>query len=679
MTNKILFITLSNIGDVILTLPGLDYLRQHFPEAKVTVLTGLRPKRLFENNPNIEKVVVYNKHARLRDKIRLFEELKKENSDIVVDLRNSLFGVLLPARYRNSPFIRIPKHLGHMRDRHLYKIYNLGFEFNPARIKKQEDFFDIDSEDKEHIDNILKENNISGSDNLVVIASGARSHSKRWPKEKFKRLIDSLTADRSFKIILVGDKEDAGMNEYIASNVKDPVLDLSAKTTLLQLSYLLKKAKFVVTNDSAVLHLASYLNRPVVAIFGPTDEKKYGPWSKNCIVVKKELFCRPCEKAQCRFKTLECIKLIQVEDVLKAVGSILDNENQESRVKNQEKYKRILITRTDRIGDVLLSTPVIKAVRDRYPDAFIAMIVRPYSRDIVADNPYLDQVIIYDKSGKEKSWCGSYRFARKLSKKKFDLAIILHPTNRMHLISFLAGIPRRVGYNRKLGVLLTDGIKHTKQFGEKHELEYSLDLLKVLNIEPKERNLFMPLKGESEIWADELLEKEGIKKSHRLLVINPGASCPSKIWPGQRFAELANRLIEKYGFRIIVISGPKEITLVEKMVKGIDHPVVNLAGRTSVNQLASIVRRCELLISNDSGPVHIATAVGVPVISIFGRNQQGLSPRRWGPLGKRDRILHKEVGCVECLAHDCVKEFICLKAIEVEDVMKAVECILSER
>ncbi|MFH1354977.1 MAG: lipopolysaccharide heptosyltransferase II, partial [Candidatus Omnitrophota bacterium] len=287
---------------------------------------------------------------------------------------------------------------------------------------------------------------------------------------------------------------------------------------------------------------------------------------------------------------------------------------------SREGFKRILVTRTDRIGDVLLSTPVIKALRDRYPDAFIAIVVRPYTEDIVAGNPYLDQIIIYDKAGKERSWLGSYRFACNLRKKKFDLAIILHPTNRMHLISFLAGIPRRVGYNRKLGFLLTGGLKHDKQLGEKHESEYNFDLLRTLNIETQERNLFMPLREESEEWADELLENEGIKKNHRLLAINPGASCPSKIWPSQRFAESANRLIEKYGFRVIVISGPREIRLADQVIKEIDYPVINLAGKTSISQLASIIKRCDLFISNDSGPVHIATALGVPVVSIFGRN-----------------------------------------------------------
>ena len=103
---------------------------------------------------------------------------------------------------------------------------------------------------------------------------------------------------------------------------------------------------------------------------------------------------------------------------------------------------------------------------------------------------------------------------------------------------------------------------------------------------------------------------------------------------------------------------------------------INLAGRSSVSQLASIIKRCQLFISNDSGPVHIASALGTPVISIFGRDQKGLSPRRWGPVGLKDKILHKQVGCIECLAHNCEKEFACLKAIEVKDVLGAASQIL---
>jgi heptosyltransferase-2 len=223
--------------------------------------------------------------------------------------------------------------------------------------------------------------------------------------------------------------------------------------------------------------------------------------------------------------------------------------------------------------------------------------------------------------------------------------------------------------------LLTDKIKHAKQLGQKHELEYSLDLIRYLGIRIGDKNLFMPIRPESERWVEELFQQEGIKETDKLLAIHPGASCPSKIWPAERFAKTADRLADIYGFRVLLIAGPKDIAKAETVIKNMQHPLINLAAKISVSQLASLLKRCQLFISNDSGPVHIASSLGVPVISIFGRNQKGLSPVRWGPVGRKDRVLHKEVGCIECLAHNCTREFACLKAITVDDVLSAVESI----
>jgi heptosyltransferase-2 len=306
------------------------------------------------------------------------------------------------------------------------------------------------------------------------------------------------------------------------------------------------------------------------------------------------------------------------------------------------------------------------------------MMVSPYAKEIVEGNPYLDEVIIYDKDGKHKSWYRSAKFAYNLKKKKFELAIVLHPTNRSHLITFCACIPRRVGYNRKLGFLLTDKIKHIKHLGEKHELEYALDLVRHLGIQPQDKSLFMPIKPESEEWILSLFAQEGIKDSDKLLAIHPAASCPSKIWPSENFARATDSLARKYGFKILVVAGPKDIALASNCIKLMRHPAINLAGKTSLSQLASVIKRCQLFISNDSGPVHIAVALGTPVISIFGRNQKGLSPLRWGPLGVKDKVLHKEVGCIECLAHNCTKGFACLKAISVDDVLTAADEILKD-
>ena len=341
------------------------------------------------------------------------------------------------------------------------------------------------------------------------------------------------------------------------------------------------------------------------------------------------------------------------------------------------KYKKILIVRLDRIGDVLLSTPVIKNLRDAYPDSYIAFMVRPYAREIVEGNPYLNDVIIYDKAGPEKGMIGNLKFISYLRKKKFDLAVILHPTTRTHIITFLAGIRERVGYDKKWGFLLTKRIPHTKQFGLKHELDYTLDILRYIGIEPSDRTLYMPVDRVCEQVAAGLLKEGGASDGDFLIAINPAASCASKRWPAERFAETANTLAEKYGAKIIIISGAEDKVYAGHAAAFITAKAcVNLAGRTSVGDMASVLRRARLFISNDSGPVHIACAVGTPVIAIFGRSDAGLSPARWGPTGPRDIALHKYVGCDTCLAHNCRKGFKCLEAITVDEVVSAAEKIL---
>ncbi len=674
--HKILFVTLSNIGDAILTLPALDALKVTFPQSHITVIVGPRPKEIFENHPGIQRLIVYDKHVHWIEKARLFRQLAAERFDMVVDLRNSFFQLLPGVRHKTSPFWRRPRGCSHMKEQHLYKVKRLiGKEPPETPPVFAASFFQRRPEDEEWCDEVLRKNNITPQDKIAVVAAGARSHIKRWGSELFGELVSLLSVSFGMKVILVGDREDSTFNGDIAAQTLPRPIDLSGKTNLAQLACLLRRSKILITNDSAVLHLASYVNIPVVAIFGPTDELKYGPWSQDAYVVKKEVFCRPCLKAQCPFGHLNCMNLIKVEDVLRQVKNALARSSElGARSKNQ--YKRILIVRTDRIGDVVLSTPVIKALRDAFPASFIAMMVSPYTKEMVEGNPYLDETILFDKDSRHKGFWSSMRFALTLKKKKFDLALMLHPTNRVHLITFFAGIPRRVGFNRKLGFLLTDRISHEKQLGERHESEYNLDFVRFLGIEPEDKSLFVPISGEAEKWVDELLSRVGVKESDRLLVIHPGASCPSKIWPNDRFALVADRLIEKYGFKVFIVAGQKDLALAQQVADQMHHPITNLAGEISLAQLTSLLRRTHLFISNDSGPVHIASALGLPLISLMARNEPGLSPKRWGPLGAHSRMLHKQVGCIRCLAHHCKREFACLKAISAKEVLEAADFLL---
>ncbi|MDO8535489.1 MAG: lipopolysaccharide heptosyltransferase II [Candidatus Omnitrophota bacterium] len=340
--------------------------------------------------------------------------------------------------------------------------------------------------------------------------------------------------------------------------------------------------------------------------------------------------------------------------------------------------KRIIIVRMDRIGDVVLSTPALKAVRDAYPDGHIAVLVRPYARDVVDGNPNIDEVITYDKLGKEKSVIGKIRFICSLKNKKFDIAIIFHPKNSSHILTFLAGIPERLGYGKKSRIFLTKKIPHTKQYGLRHEIDYVLELLRYVGIEASSKDLCMPVNSASDGKIEKLFKENGISQSDIVITIHPAASCRSRRWALERFAKAADTIAEKYGARIVIISGPGDDKLMgDKVATMIKSKALNLAGKTSVSDIASILRRSRLLISNDSGPVHISCAVGTPVISIFGRKDRGLSPARWGPVGKRDIAIHKDAGCDICLAHNCKRGFKCLDMISVEDVLSAADKILS--
>ena len=346
---------------------------------------------------------------------------------------------------------------------------------------------------------------------------------------------------------------------------------------------------------------------------------------------------------------------------------------------------RILIVRTDRMGDVILSTPVIRNLRRAFPDGYLAMMVRPENRELVEGNPDLNAVILYDKDRAEQGISGNLRFARRLRQHRFDTALILHSTNRVILATWLAGIRWRVGFARRLGWMLTDRLPYIKKEGERHEMEYNLDLLPLLGIHPStssgsensgqgwERTLFIPVQPEQEAKVSAFLQSNGVNRSATCVVLHPGASCPSKRWPAERFAALGERLVRQHGARVVVVTGPAEKERGRAVIERMRSPAISALGTFSLGELACLFRQARCLISNDSGPVHLACAVGTPVISIFGRWGAGLSPKRWGPTGPNSFYLHKDIGCRPCLAHRCTIGFACLTAVTVEEVLVAAE------
>lgn len=338
--------------------------------------------------------------------------------------------------------------------------------------------------------------------------------------------------------------------------------------------------------------------------------------------------------------------------------------------------KRVLVIRLDRLGDVILSTPVLSALRAHFPHAFIGMLVRPACRDVVEGHPDVHEVMLYDKEGTHHSVLATIRFARRLRRFEFDTALVLHPTNRSHWIPWLAGIPTRLGYNRKCGWLLTHRIPHRKHEGTQHEAMYALELLELFGVQPTLSDPVVPVTARAVAHVEGLLRNCSVEPTEPLVALHPSASCVSKRWMPERFGQVADRLIREQGVRACFVAGREDARFAKQAIAAMREPAIDFSGKLTVGELAALLKRARVLISNDSGPVHVAAGVGTPVVDLFGRNQRGLSPLRWGPLGQRHVILHKEVGCVTCLAHNCDIDFLCLTTLSVEEVYQAAVSIL---
>ncbi|MFA5038254.1 MAG: glycosyltransferase family 9 protein [Candidatus Omnitrophota bacterium] len=678
---RILYITMSNLGDAVMALPAFDFLKRECPSARVTVVAAPRTRCLFEHHPGVDELIVFDKHSSLKEKIALYGRLRRAGFDVIVDLKNSFYSWGLKARYKSPASPRYPSWARHDYQRHLLKAA-MALRPHPSGPVRQEEFREwdccrnpsfISRKDTDSLLNLLTGHGLE-TGNFVLLVPGSRSDMKKWNGAGYAQVAGELQERYRKKVVIAGERSEEPVARQIASAVSEPVIDLCGKTSLGMLCALILRAELVVGSDSGALQIASYLDRPIVGLYGPTDPDRYGPWSSHSIAVRKNVLCAPCSQAACLRRDHACMKTILPYDVLLAVKLILEGKEERFR---DRRYRRILVARTDRLGDVLLSTPALRALRDRYPSSFIAVMVSPYTRSLVEGNPYVDEVIVFDKD-KEKGLLATLAFSRRLARFSFDLAIVLHPTFRVHLVTFLAGIRDRIGYDWKAPYFLTRALPHRKQEGLKHEMEYNFDLLREAGVDETCVQMHIPLDKASEERMEDFFNRVVAGGPGPVIALNPAASCPSKLWPVEKFARLSDELQKQLGARVLVITDAAHRSISEQLFNLVSIRPVDCSGMFSVSELASLLKRCSLLISNDSGPVHMAVAVGTPVISIFGRNQPGLGPRRWGPVGPRDIALHKPAGCSPCLAHDCQKGFECLASIGIEEVLEHAKSILAE-
>ena len=266
---SVLLITLSNIGDAVLTTPVLYILCREFPEAAVDVVCGPRVREIFSSISGVRRVIPYNKFDSFKNKVRLIFSLSQKY-DLVVDLRHTLIPLFISPRYRTALWRRKSKKRAYMKDVHLDRLKQIGIN-----IEKADFLIEIRDEDERIAGELL--GHFKTEETLIAMAPGALSEVKRWPAGHFKETAEKLAGGLDVCIVLVGDKDDCRIADEITRGLPQKILNLCGKTSLMQLAAILKKTRLLITNDSAPMHLAAAQKVPVISLFDPTNSIKYGP------------------------------------------------------------------------------------------------------------------------------------------------------------------------------------------------------------------------------------------------------------------------------------------------------------------------------------------------------------------------------------------------------------------
>jgi heptosyltransferase-2 len=343
------------------------------------------------------------------------------------------------------------------------------------------------------------------------------------------------------------------------------------------------------------------------------------------------------------------------------------------------KAERVLVVRTYSIGDVLLLTPSLRALRRRFPNAHLAMLVGRWSAPVVEDNPYLDEVITFDDAVlMNRRPLGTWRLVRELRLRRFEWAFVFQRSSRYHLFTALAGIPRRVGFDWEgSGWPLTHRVPW-RQTSDRYAGDVQLDLVRRVGGDEDDLSLDMVVGEKERRWVSTFLRQRTIGDGERLVALFPGGGANPrdtvsvKRWGVKKFQSVGTHLATLHRATVVVVGSADERELARQVVGGIRGRVYDLSGTMDLKQLAALLERCYLLVTNDSAPLHIAAAVECPTVSIWGPTSAAIL----APRGERHVAVVSSAPCSPCYGNSpfpgCPDPH-CMEAVPLEDVIRAVD------
>jgi heptosyltransferase II len=358
-----------------------------------------------------------------------------------------------------------------------------------------------------------------------------------------------------------------------------------------------------------------------------------------------------------------------------------------------ERVRRLLVRGTNWVGDSVISLPALKQVRQLFSRAHISLLVLPWVSGIYEEVGYIDEVMIYDREGTHRGARGRWNLARSLRSAQFDVAILFQNAFEAAFLTWLAGVPIRAGYSRDgRGWLLTHPVTIYPQTLKVHQSYYYLDLIDqlaqrnrvVMSVLPSVSRTGSPAGPLPDISlhvgssrrqaARTRLQECGVDFSKKLVGVNPGAFFGSaKRWPSERYGNLLDRLIERQGANIVVFGSHNETAIAERIRAAMRHEAVLLTGKTQLSELIAMIACCDLFVTNDSGPMHLAAALRVPTLAIFGPTDEIAT----GPLSPTAVVLNKKVECSPCLLRECPIDHRCMTRITVDEVYERAAGILN--
>ena len=336
---------------------------------------------------------------------------------------------------------------------------------------------------------------------------------------------------------------------------------------------------------------------------------------------------------------------------------------------------KILVIRVDGIGDLLNSTPAIALLRKNYPSAEITVLACPLNASVLIGNPDVDRILVFDRDGEHRGLFARFQFYRELRRERYQLVVAMQTAMWSHLVGFLSGAPYRLGrYQKRFRSTLTHAWRGKYPKGETHEVDRNLELVRLICKGEGKQKLIFHLLPDEIATAKSRLASWRIGSDSSLIGIHPGGSSFDKRWPEKQYAELADRLAHHYNATILLLRGPGEEALTDNIQEAMQSAAISHAPET-IRELGALLSCCDLVVCNDSGPMHLAAALDVPTIAIFGPTDHVA----WHPLSENAAIVRRDMPCWPCSAHKCKIGWECTKKLPVEPVWNATRISVEAR